>query len=61
MLRTKLVRRAGRLLGAVTVAGVLLTGSAGAAQASVLDQANGIKQLDASTVYIHVLDIANGI
>jgi len=61
MLRTKLVRRAGRLLGAVTVAGVLLTGSAGAAQASVLDHANGIKQLDASTVYIHVLDIANGI
>ena len=61
MLRTKLVRRAGRLLGAVTVAGVLLTGSAGAAQASVPDLANGIKQLDSSTVFIHVLGDANGI
>jgi hypothetical protein len=49
MLRTRLVRRAARLLGAVTVAGVLLAGSAGAAQASAGDAANGIQPWDSSS------------
>ncbi len=58
MLRTKLVRRAGRLLGAVTVAGVLMAGSAGAASASVDVGANG-----SAVVYHFVFQAedANGI
>ena len=61
MLRTGLVRRAGRLLGAVAVAGVLLVGSAGASQADS-SAANGIKTGHSSYQFSsHATDFANGI
>jgi hypothetical protein len=61
MLRTGLVRRAGRLLGAVAVAGVLIVGSAGASQAAS-SGANGIKTGQSSIQFSsHAADWANGI
>jgi len=67
MLRTSVVRRAGRLLGAVTVTGILSAGllasSPLAADASVSAQANGIghSQYAKARFHVHANLDANGI
>ena len=68
MLRTRVVRRAGRLLGAVTVSGVLSAGllaaSPLAADASVsAHDANGIQTVHKAKVHVrtHANFDANGI